>query len=762
MTLANYSFSTRIGVAMVTLSLLLSVLVSSYFGWRGRELIRQETTATLTELAFQMCDKLDRGMFERYREIDLMTTWPVLANLAIDPLQKRAVLQRLKDTYPMHAWIGLTDKDGNVIAGSDGLLEGKNVSARPWFSAGLQGNYVGDVHGALLLSKYMLAPPDGNLRFVDVAAPVRDAHGEVIGVLCSHLSWEWAREVRDTLLRGEDTMQLPELLVANRDGEVLLGPAALQTIPPELMTQIRTSRATSGATTLVWPDGREYLVGFSRDSGFRDYPGLGWTVIVREHAVEAFLPAQQLQQEIFVYGIGLGLILSLIGIGAAWRLGRPLRQIAAEADLIRQGEMTLEEITLVPGDDEVATLSRSLIALVNSIEHRNHDLAQARDRLEERVRERTAALESVNRNLAMEISRRRQGEEELRQSESHLKEAQQLARLGSFDEREDGLHWSDELYRLLGYEPYEVLPSRELLLETVCEADRPLVRRMFSGVDDPHPQGEWRLGCGEMSEKIVSVSLTRLDHRGENPRWSGILMDISERKRNEELREDVERIIRHDLRTPLNAILNFPLLMLADENLTDDQRQNLKFIRESGEKMLAQIDLSLKLYKMETGTYQVEGEAIELLPLLQRLHEEFISLLQQQQVRFDLRLPFEGEEKEGLRLWGEKLLVSLMFSNLLKNAIEASPVRGVVTLSVELRDKGVCVTIHNMGAVPDALRRHFFDKYSTCGKRGGTGLGTYLARQVVKVHGGEIGYLSSSYEGTTVWVEWPFKEIFLV
>ena len=103
-----------------------------------------------------------------------------------------------------------------------------------------------------------------------------------------------------------------------------------------------------------------------------------------------------------------------------------------------------------------------------------------------------------------------------------------------------------------------------------------------------------------------------------------VLDDITERKELERLREDVDRIIRHDLKTPLNGIIGLPQLMMTEDNLTEEQIEYLKLIKESGYRMLNQINLSLDLFKMETGRYHFNPLPVDLNRLVSRLLKEFM------------------------------------------------------------------------------------------------------------------------------------------
>src|SRR5262245_50060357 len=112
-------------------------------------------------------------MFERYQDVEVLATLPVMRDPGIPTSEKRVALERLQQSFPAYAWIGLTDVAGGVVASTSGILEGVNVAQRDWFTHGQQGTWVGDVHEAILLARVLSPSADGQLRLLDVAAPVR-------------------------------------------------------------------------------------------------------------------------------------------------------------------------------------------------------------------------------------------------------------------------------------------------------------------------------------------------------------------------------------------------------------------------------------------------------------------------------------------------------------------------------------------------------------------------------------------------------------
>jgi CheY-like chemotaxis protein len=221
------------------------------------------------------------------------------------------------------------------------------------------------------------------------------------------------------------------------------------------------------------------------------------------------------------------------------------------------------------------------------------------------------------------------------------------------------------------------------------------------------------------------------------------------------LREDVDHIMRHDLKVPLTGIIGLPPLILDAGGLSDGQAMLLRLVEENGLKMLSMINRSLDLFKMERGTYVLSPESVELAAMLRRVFVEMAGLATSRQVSFALTVngrPDTGTD--AVKVSGERLLLHTMLGNCLKNAVEASPRGGRVTVDIGEGDP-VALRVHNLGAVPESIRNVFFHKFATAGKIGGTGLGAYSAKLVAEVHGGSIAMATSDSDGTTITIRLP-------
>lgn len=221
------------------------------------------------------------------------------------------------------------------------------------------------------------------------------------------------------------------------------------------------------------------------------------------------------------------------------------------------------------------------------------------------------------------------------------------------------------------------------------------------------------------------------------------------------MREEAEHLMRHDLKAPLNALVGIPAILLMDGNLTEEQREMLRTLEDTGWRMLGMMDLSLILWKMESGRYLPEPHPVDLIPMIRKILAELDGMIRQKK----LRLSLCTEEKRGQPLrplhegdrfmvLAEDLLCHSLLSNLLKNAMEASLQGEVLELTFFFQEKEARLCIENSGEVPREIRETFFEKYVTSGKKGGTGLGTYSARLIARTLKGDI-LLDTGVRGRT-------------
>jgi two-component sensor histidine kinase len=371
-------FATTIAAVALLATATLAFLVTR----ESSERLRRDIGADLTELARHMADKLDRGMFERWRDIQVAASLETMRSPDVGLDAKSIVIERLRSTYPEYAAIAFMSPDGKVSAATVPQMIGADVTRRDFFIEGAKAPFVGDVHDAILLARILGNDPTDPPRFVDIAAPVRATDGSLVGVIGAHLYWSWAQELEQAL-RGaaSERHEAIDVLVLARDGTVLLGPRTL--VKTSLGTDSARS-AVSGATGSVvetWPDKRTYLSGYTKTSGYRDYPGLGWSVLVRQDAATSFAPVGVLQWRIAVWGTLVACLAAVLAWFAAEFVARPLRALAGSAEALGRGEPIqvpkrgLSEVSrvadaLTAASHELDEKDRRQTLLINELNHR--------------------------------------------------------------------------------------------------------------------------------------------------------------------------------------------------------------------------------------------------------------------------------------------------------------------------------------------------------------------------------------------------------
>jgi len=255
----------------------------------------------------------------------------------------------------------------------------------------------------------------------------------------------------------------------------------------------------------------------------------------------------------------------------------------------------------------------------------------------------------------------------------------------------------------------------------------------------------------------VTISAWLLpDKKGQTIGIWGIAHDISDKKQAENIKKDVERMMRHDLKTPLNSLIGYTQLLKRNTKMFDKiHKRWINNIDKSSKQLLNMIEYSLDVYKMEEGSYVLQPIAINIVKLFQHLNEEMNNIAHAKNIILSFLIDNNqlGWDKV---YWisGEELLLANLFSNLIKNAIEASPENETVTISIFKKDMHEII-IHNKGIIPEQVRDNFFERYSTYGKRDGTGIGTYSASLISKTLKGDISFKTSYENGTYLIVRLP-------
>ncbi|UCG43472.1 MAG: PAS domain S-box protein [candidate division WOR-3 bacterium] len=355
-----------------------------------------------------------------------------------------------------------------------------------------------------------------------------------------------------------------------------------------------------------------------------------------------------------------------------------------------------------------------------------------------------------------DVTERVRAERTLRENESRLKSAEELARLGSWelDLTSNLLTWSDEVYHIFGLEPQEFEATYEAFLARVHPEDRAAVDEAYTGSLRDNRDGyeiEHRVvrsRTGEVRRVHEKCEHIR-DGSGRIVRSVGMVHDITERKRAEESlartladlkrsNEELEQfayVASHDLQQPLRMVASYvELLAKRYQGRLDERADKYISYAVGGARRLQELinDL-LSLSRIGTG-------ALEKKPV--NLNAAFRLALG----NLDAAVRESGADITAGQLptvVGDEGQLAQLFQNLLDNAVKfRADEAPVIRVAAEPAGRGwlVSVTDNGIGIEPQHAERVFraFQRLHTEQDYHGTGIGLAICRRIVERHGGTI------------------------
>lgn len=228
-----------------------------------------------------------------------------------------------------------------------------------------------------------------------------------------------------------------------------------------------------------------------------------------------------------------------------------------------------------------------------------------------------------------------------------------------------------------------------------------------------------------------------------------IWRDVTHDKQVEEMKAQLLSTVSHELRTPLASIKGFASTLLRDDVRWDEatQREFLRIIEEESNRLEELIDHLLDMSQVEAGALRIQREPVQL----RRIVREAVEQAQRRTEAhwFVMDLPAELP-----RVWADPRRIRQVLNNLLENAIKYSPAGGQITVTCELENNDVVVSVADQGqGIPREHLDRIFDRFyqvdgTSTRAMGGSGLGLAIAKGIIEAHHGTIWAESEAGQGS--------------
>ena len=375
------------------------------------------------------------------------------------------------------------------------------------------------------------------------------------------------------------------------------------------------------------------------------------------------------------------------------------------------------------------------------------------------------------------ISHIRKAEQDVHESIQNLNRAQKISQTGSWDwdPRTKLSNWSDEMYRILGYQPQQ--PKNIIgatFFNKVHPSDREAVDQSIEEGSASGKPFNYEYRTIPINGKIKTIRCfveIDYDKAGKPIRLIGIDQDITEYRQNEkalkkakiqaeasnEAKTNFLANMSHELRTPMQGILGFSKLCLT--RLNDLKKPKIKEYLEdvysSAIRLMSLLNDLLDLSKLEAEKhhYEIAREKINSLIQEKIIYQRLSAKEKSLTIRFDTIKPEIKIEMDAKK-------IGQVIDNLLSNAIRYSNPKTVISLGVKDQSDFIQFWINSFGSrIPGKELKSIFNKFSqssnTRNGAGGIGLGLAICKQIIVDHNGNIWVENNTDHSVTFYFQLP-------
>lgn len=484
-----------------------------------------------------------------------------------------------------------------------------------------------------------------------------------------------------------------------------------------------------------------------------DLPGIS-AIVIEQSATEVMAKLEYDSARQLILLVSFLLLVIFVANWLSKAISVPLHRLAQASEKLKT-HIAVGSRTEIPPSNvaEYDSLGRSLSAMSNELLQAFTQSKANESELSRQVAERTLQLQQSNSQL-----------------EAILAAASDFSIIATAP---DGIitYFSFGAEKLLGYRAEEIINKETPALLHVAEEVQQRASQLTQELQQPvsgfqafvvvaeqkgSESREWHYVRKDGQKVLVQLTVTPIiDGNNTISGYLGIAKDISERKRNEQLKNEFISTVSHELRTPLTSI--YGSLRIVNSGVLAElppKVLNLLQVAEANsQRLTVLINDLLDMEKLLAGKVQLNLQAQPMVPLIQEALQAIQSYADQYQVKLTAELA-----PTTLYANVDAARVIQILHNLLSNAIKFSAEGSTVVVRLCQLQEQVRIEVIDQGlGIPDDFKSRIFERFSQSDaasnrQHGGTGLGLAISKELAVKMGGNIGFNSMLGRGSTFWL----------
>lgn len=689
----------RLFYKFIFIMVVLAVVPLSIVGLRminiNRVALQDSILELHTHLAQSLAEKIDDYIDNLRGKLSFIITSQKIAQMSWS--EKRVVLKSLLETSEDFVTISIVDSKGEeIIKVYNPKLEKKamllNLKQDKLFIKALGGSPD--------ISSLYYVEDDPRLN---VAYPL--VGGQVIYIVVT-LNKLW-HKIYSTMIGRTGFAFL-----VNKEGKIIAHPEKKKAENFEDATHLAIVQEVLSGKTLGSKEFTDER-GVEMVGAYAPVKRLGWGMIVQQAKDDAYISAIKMKQNAILWIIVSIFGAALVGLLTARGLSRPILNLIVGAEKVAEGDFTHK--VMVKTHDELLTLADTFNFMTQKLKEYN-DLQI--DRIIAEKTKTEAVIYSIADGIVMTdfsgriVLMNRRAREMLQVSGEEVLGKNLMDYIG--DQR-----------------------IAQSLREIIEQKEKTVVK-------------EIDLSQGPYKKFVKTGTNIVKTEKGKNLGVVTVLHDITLEKEIEKMKEDFIHSITHDLRSPMTSIRGFVEVLLDGSagEINEEQKDFLKIIDASSQKLLGMINNILDVAKLETGKMKLALTDFDPKETVERV----VKIMEPQAVKSRVKLLSQGLEAVP-KIRADSDLMERVIMNLVSNAIKFTPSGGRVDVIGQDFPDRIQVTVADTGqGIPPDYLEKVFDKFQQAGmgtdEKRGTGLGLTIAKYGVEAHLGKIWVESEIGKGS--------------